>query len=445
MAAALTAIAFLAFVGLRRTLMAQLDDALRVTAELQARSFREGRSLGHLGGSTGEAERFIREVNRLVVVRDSLRRIIDANTDAARRLPLDTAAFSQAVSGTPALAVARGSDGWLRTIYLRIPSAASGNAGVIQVGALLEPAERSARGALLLMLATAALGALAALLGSWWLSGSALAPVTAIAAQARRIHGGGTGQQITAHADVAELQGLIAVLNDMITRLERSREWHRRIIRDLGHELRTPLAAMRAGVEVSLRGERSPEAYREALRSSLEEIARLTLISDALILLGRLESSELKLVAVRTDLVALVDEAVARADHRVGSGPRISRVSEGEVWATVDRHLVATALDHLIDNAFQHAPGATRIEVSATHADGRVRLAVEDDGTGVPDELLPHLFDLFFRADSARGREAGPGLGLTAVAEIARLHGGTATAERGARQGLRVRIDLPAD
>ncbi|HET9275290.1 MAG TPA: hypothetical protein VFN96_04405, partial [Gemmatimonadales bacterium] len=162
MAAALTAIAILAFVGLRRTLMAQLDDALRVTAELQARSFLEGRSLGHLGGNTGEVERFIREVNRLVVVRDSLRRTLDANTDAARRLPLDTAAFTRALSGKPALATTRGPDGWLRTIYLRIPAAA-GDAGVIQVGALLEPAERSARGALLLMLATAALGALAAL------------------------------------------------------------------------------------------------------------------------------------------------------------------------------------------------------------------------------------------------------------------------------------------
>jgi signal transduction histidine kinase len=102
------------------------------------------------------------------------------------------------------------------------------------------------------------------------------------------------------------------------------------------------------------------------------------------------------------------------------------------------------ALDQLIDNAIRHAPASTRIDVTASRTDGRIALAVEDDGPGVPDENLPHLVERFFRGDEARGRGAGPGLGLTAVAAIVDLHHGTIAADRGPMGGLRVRIDLPA-
>jgi two-component system sensor histidine kinase MtrB len=83
------------------------------------------------------------------------------------------------------------------------------------------------------------------------------------------------------------------------------------------------------------------------------------------------------------------------------------------------------------------------VEVTVAEPDGGVILTVEDQGPGVPDEMLPHLFDRFYRGDAARGRQAGLGLGLTVAAAIVDLHRGRIAAERGASGGLRVRIEVP--
>jgi signal transduction histidine kinase len=102
------------------------------------------------------------------------------------------------------------------------------------------------------------------------------------------------------------------------------------------------------------------------------------------------------------------------------------------------------ALDQLLDNARRHTPPGTPVEVAAGTLDGRVTLTVEDHGPGVPDEMMPHLFDRFYRGDAARGRHAGFGLGLAVAAAIVDLHRGRIAAERGTAGGLRIRIELPA-
>jgi signal transduction histidine kinase len=98
------------------------------------------------------------------------------------------------------------------------------------------------------MLATVLLGTLATAVGSAWLAGSAVSPVREITDQARAITGTVPGQRITAHANVSEFHGLTEVLNAMVARLEDAAQWHRRMIRDLGHDLRTPVTAMRGSI-----------------------------------------------------------------------------------------------------------------------------------------------------------------------------------------------------
>jgi signal transduction histidine kinase len=268
--------------------------------------------------------------------------------------------------------------------------------------------------------------------------------VDEIATQAKAIQGEAPGERITAHANVAELQGLIAVLNDMLGRLDRVTTWHRRVLRDLGHDLRTPIATIRAGTEVALWGERQPEEYQRVLRSTMEEVDRLGLIADAVSLLGRLESGDLKPAFAETDLDALVTAGVGRAREHVRGElirytPPAARVS-----GRVDARLLGLVLDQLLDNAMRHTPPETPIAVELSRLDGGARLVVEDQGAGVADELLPRLFDRFYRVDEARGRQGGAGLGLATVAAIVRLHQGRVTAERGAGGGLRVVVELPA-
>jgi signal transduction histidine kinase len=325
------------------------------------------------------------------------------------------------------------------------PAAAGpGALAVLEVAAFLAPLEAASRDLLLRMMATALLGALISLIGAGWLTRSALEPVENIARQAAAIQGGLAGQRITAHADVIELRGLIEVLNQMLARLERSYEWHRQIVRDLGHDLRTPIATMRAAVEMALWTERRPDQYREALASTLEEVDRLTLITDAFGLLAKLESGDLVPTLVETDVRTVAGQAVDRARERVGGHEIRFNRSEEALPAPVDACLLSMVLDQLLDNARRHTPPGTKVDVSVAAQDGAVRVAVEDDGPGVPEEEMGQLFNRFYRGDPARGRQAGLGLGLTLAAAIIDLHRGRITAERRSPQGLRIRIDLPS-
>jgi signal transduction histidine kinase len=251
------------------------------------------------------------------------------------------------------------------------------------------------------------------------------------------------GQRITTHADVIELRGLIEVLNQMLERLERGYEWHRQIVRDLGHDLRTPIATMRAAVEMALWTERRPDQYREALASTLEEIDRLTLITDAVSLLAKLESGDLVPTLVETDVRAVAGQAVDRARERVG-GHAIRFIRPDEALpAPVDARLLGMVVDQLLDNARRHTPPGTQVDVRVAAQDGDVRVIVEDEGPGVPEDKMGQLFNRFYRGDPARGRQAGLGMGLTLAAAIVELHGGRITAERRSPRGLRIRIELP--
>jgi signal transduction histidine kinase len=293
------------------------------------------------------------------------------------------------------------------------------------------------------MVVTVLLVTIATAIGAGWLAASAVAPVHQITAQARAITGEVAGQRITAHADVSEFRGLTEVLNAMVARLECAGQWHRRIIRDLGHDLRTPVTAMRAGVEVALWGERSPDDYRRILASTLEEIDRLTLICDALVLLGRLQAGEVKLDFTGMDARKLAREAVAGAQEGGGEHSVCLVDSPGPVLISADARLMRMVLEQLLDNARRYTPPGSHIEITVQAQESDAVITVEDDGPGLADEILPHLFEPFYRSDTARAREGGPGLGLTATASIVALHGGSVIANRGTQGGLRVTVTLP--
>jgi signal transduction histidine kinase len=316
---------------------------------------------------------------------------------------------------------------------------------VLQVAASLTPFEAAARGILTRMLGTAIAAAALTLIGAWWLTRSSLAPVAEIAAQAASVQAGRVGQRITVHADVDELRGLVQVLNGMLERVDRFSEWHRRIVRDLGHDLRTPITALRAQAELALHGERKPEEYRRLLAGCLEEVERLTTLADALRLLGRLESGDLLPSFKPTDLREPVAASAARLRARTDGHLLQLTSPPGPVIVSADGGLIEKALDEVLDNVRRHTTRDSRIELRVEEHENRARITVEDDGRGVADEMLPYLFEPFYRADPARGPGSGPGLGLTIVATIVELHRGRARAERGAGGGLRVRIELPRD
>ena len=168
------------------------------------------------------------------------------------------------------------------------------------------------------------------------------------------------------------------------------------------------------------------KALEQAIDQAQSERARLTLISDAFSLLAKLESGDLVPALVDTDLGTVARQAVDRARDRVG-GQAIRFAPEEAITVPVDAQLLGIALDQLLDNTQRHTPPGTKVDVRVTAEDGDVRVIVEDEGPGVPEEEMGQLFNRFYRGDPARGRQAGLGLGLTLAAAIVDLHGGRTT------------------
>jgi signal transduction histidine kinase len=382
-------------------------------------------------------------MNSLVLVRDSMGRVLQANVALARSLSLDSTALAGALGGKDVFITHMFEGRRARSVYGPVPAGGPPSAAVLQVAASLTPFEGSARRILTRMLGTVLAAAALTLIGAWWLTRSSLAPVAEIAAQAASVQAGRPGQRITVHGDVDELRGLVQILNGMLERVDRFSEWHRRIVRDLGHDLRTPITALRAAIELALLGDRKPEEYRRLVAGCLEEVERLTLLADALRLLGRLESGDLLPSLKPTDLREPVAASSARIRTRMHGHVFQLNSPPGPVIVNADGGLIEKALDEVLDNALRHTTPGSRIELRLDEHEDRARITVEDDGGGVADEMLPYLFEPFYRADAARGPGGGPGLGLTIVATIVERHRGRVSAERGTGGGLRVRIELP--
>lgn len=441
MFSALFVIALWAFLGARRILRQELDRGLAAAAHIESSVLAAGHALPLQQSHTDPAA-FRRLVNRFVLVRDPSGRVLEINTPLATVLPFDSAALQAAANGTErwSTGIVHGEE--FRSVYLDVAHDLPGDRRVIQVAASLAPMEAAARQVFLLMLGTVALGTVATTLGAGWLYRSTMAPVAEIAAQAEAVAPGATGQRITAHAQVEEFNRLVGVLNGMLERLDRGLLAQRRIISDVGHDLRTPITAMQGEVEVALRHPRNPEQYQGVLRSLLEEINHLGTISDTLLLLARIETGDLAPHPGETDVADLVDRAVRRLRQRVSDHPIRYDSENGAEVARVDGAMVALVLDHLLDNAVRHTPPETPVRVSVAGAPDRVMVTIADEGPGVAPDVLPHLFERFYRGDAARGR-GGAGLGLTVAAAIIAAHGGSITAEQAAPSGLAVTVALP--
>ncbi|MEU6068848.1 HAMP domain-containing sensor histidine kinase [Streptomyces sp. NPDC047082] len=235
-----------------------------------------------------------------------------------------------------------------------------------------------------------------------------------------------------------EITRLGHTLNHMLDRLEASAERERRFVADASHELRTPLTLMRAELDVALHRPRSAGELTETLRSVDTEVQHLIDLSNALLDLEELGSTN-HVTRAPVRLADLVDTAVAphlRTAERAG---RELTVKSADTTVNVDARWLRPAIGNLVDNALHHGHG--NVHLTATVHGAGLQLRVTDDGPGFPPEFLPRAFDRFARAEASRTSE-GSGLGLAFVHAVATAHGGTAYAEN-TGQGTAVTLDLP--
>jgi signal transduction histidine kinase len=226
--------------------------------------------------------------------------------------------------------------------------------------------------------------------------------------------------------------------------VEESMERTRRLVADLAHELRTPLAVVRAHVDVSLRRERDPGDYADTLRLVGREAERLGHITDDLLLLARADAGQRPVARQPLFLDDVAADAVAAAGALADSrGVRLGMDRYEETPVVGDPELLRRLTMILLDNAVHFTPRDRCVTVDVHPEAERAVLVVRDEGEGIPPEALERVFERFFRVDGARGRVGGAGLGLSIARWVATEHGGVLALESAPGEGVRATLRLP--
>lgn len=282
-------------------------------------------------------------------------------------------------------------------------------------------------------------------LGAYWLALVALAPVERLRREAATLSERDPASRLRIPGTKDEIAALAGTMNDLLSRLQHALARQRAFVADASHELRTPFAVLRGELELAGRPGRSREELVAAVASAAEEAARLTRITEDLLLLARSDEEALSPRLAPTDVGLLLARSAEAAAARAAEAGVTCRVEAPErLEAHVDPDRVRQAVDNLLDNALHFAPAETEVVIAARRVGSDVVIEVADSGPGFPPEFLPHAFERFRRPDSGRARsEGGAGLGLAIVQAIALAHGGRAIARNQPGGGAVVSLELP--
>jgi heavy metal sensor kinase len=344
------------------------------------------------------------------------------------------------------------SDNQYRVVGRRVQ--ARGSAYMLVVLRSLHDQEDLLERASYALLIAVPLALLLASVGGYFLARKSLAPVVRMSQTAASISAANLHERLPIINERDELGGLARVINALLARLDASFEQQRRFMADASHELRTPVAIMRSETEVALsKPMRSNEDLRESLAIVKDETRRLTYIVEDLFTLARADAGQYKL----TSKEFYLDELAAEVAHSVRT-----LVAEGELTLQLDatqempfrgdENLLRRLFLNILDNAIKHAPKGGAVTISCQHTGEQYVITVSDTGTGIPTEAQPHIFDRFYRADSARSRgdddnaglTSGAGLGLSIARWVAEAHAGTLELLHSSEAGSVFQLILPA-
>jgi len=374
---------------------------------------------------------------------DGIAQIVDAGGDVVSATP--------SVEGRPPLAPApEGNHPVVRTVDdvsgegpFHVASVRGTDAGgdtvVVHVGAPLDDISEST-GALTrsLVLAVPAVTLLLAAL-VWALVGRTLRPVEAIRREVDGIGAAGLDRRVPVPPAEDEVGRLAHTMNAMLDRIEDGTRRQQRFVADASHELRSPLARIRAEIEVDLE---HPEGADPAAtsRSVLAETIGMQHLVDDLLALARSDAGAAPARRAPVDLDDIVDRQARRlrADGRV----EVDGTGIGAARVLGDADQLARAVGNVIDNAVRHARSTVALSVTAAGDDAVV--AVSDDGPGIPPDRRAEVFERFARLDGARARDGGgTGLGLAIARDVVVAHGGTIVVDPDHHPGARLVITLP--
>jgi heavy metal sensor kinase len=327
----------------------------------------------------------------------------------------------------------------------------TGSARYILVGQSTESSDLAVQRLVLVMLLSGPLALLAAAIVGWFVARQALRPVARMTAAAATIGITHLDERIPVPGDpdneqgrIDELQQLAMTLNAMLERLETGVKDKRRLVSNASHELQTPLAVMRTELDVYLATTELPPDAVEVLESVREESDRMSRIVRNLLTLARFDDGRIKLLKDHIDLHEIAEEtAESLAD--LSHERQVTITVEGEsAIAPADPEYLRLVVTNLVENAIKYAGTGSEIQLLTRNDDSDAVIEVADNGQGIPASAIPHLFDRFFRVESARASENnGSGLGLAITKEIVEAHGGKVEIESELGVGTRFTVKLP--
>ncbi len=281
-------------------------------------------------------------------------------------------------------------------------------------------------------------------LACWWIARLVSRPLRHMETTAQAIASGDNSlrvsNKIARRRD--EVGQLATAFNAMTEQLCSLLERQKHLLRDISHDLRTPLARQRVAIELAI----EDGADEELMASILRQNERLETMTGQILTLyrvteagGDIEREPLKPVKV---INRVLQDAADYAEHQGVDCKLVASPESAGTSVLGDEGLLQRAIDNILQNALDHTPPGKVVNLAVSVSDGWLGLTIEDEGPGVPEELVPHLFEPFFRADKSRGG-TGWGLGLAIARDIVSAHDGEITAAVGEPGGLRVTVRLP--
>jgi signal transduction histidine kinase len=267
-------------------------------------------------------------------------------------------------------------------------------------------------------------------------------PIIKTAHVATQISNGDFGIRFEGGTRTRELAELVAAVNNMAESLERQENLRKQLTTDVAHELRTPLSAVSAHLQLIIEGVWEPTVQR--LQSCSDEISRISGLVSELEKLAQIENENLNLRKTQTDLKELAQTVVGTFESEAAKKDISILVDGGESFAYADKDRIHQVLANLLSNAIKYTPenGHVRVEIKDTPEGGV--FTVEDDGVGISKEELPLIFERFYRTDKSRNRKSGgSGIGLTIAKSIVTAHGGKIEVTSEVNIGSKFLVFLP--
>ncbi len=444
-AVTLTVIFFTVQYALQRILTDDLDDSLSYAAR-----FMHAKII--IAGSLDDP-RLDRDVNEAASAREAdepfapfITVIRDANgevkaiTDNVQSLPLTEEQRARVLTGdTLSDTIALPGDKEYRVRTTRA-DAANGEVAIVQVARVTEGVVNPVNTLLVILTVEGIFATVLTVGAAVWLSRGAVQPLQRVIDVAAEIQASDLRRRIHAERQPAEVQKLADTFDAMLERLEKAFAEQQHFIMDVSHELRTPLTVLKGNIDVMLMDKDLDAAAREQYERMSSEVSRLIrLTSNLLYMAGADAGREPEKRPLELDVVCL---EVVRQGRDLRHDVKLSIGREDQVTVLGDRDQIKQMVLNLVENAVKYTPAGGQVTLSVYRNGSDAHVRVEDTGPGIPPDILPDIFQRFYRGNQ-RGMMGGTGLGLAIAERIARSHGGSIDVWSEEGKGSAFTVKLP--